>query len=233
MTTTTEEGLSVPASSSGKLPAASRSPASVGDLPAHLILDAAFVIADAFREESLSRLAANLDDSRVRIAFARVFATVIRAHIESGHPVRAVIENDRVLGVAALRSPHLKLNRWQLIVDLARRLPSMIRALRYMERGAIAAGRAARPLAGIPEPHYALEIIAVAPSWQGRGIARRLLDDVHGLVDGDARAAGCYLVTADERPRQIYEKQGYAVIDTRTTGHLTVYHMFRFAEHHR
>jgi GNAT superfamily N-acetyltransferase len=208
------------------------SDASVVDLPSYLIVDAARVIADAFQAESLGMLAANLRDPHVRIAFARVFATVIRAHIQSGHPVRAVIENDRVLGVVALRSPHVKLNWWQLIVDLARRLPSVVRALRHMKRTAFAAGMAAKPLTGIPKPHYVLEIIAVAPSWQGRGIARRLLDDVHAMVDGDARIAGCYLVTADERPRQIYEKQGYAVIDTRTTRHITVYHMFRFAEPH-
>ncbi|OOQ81599.1 acetyltransferase, GNAT family [Penicillium brasilianum] len=61
-------------------------------------------------------------------------------------------------------------------------------------------------------PHYYLEILAVHPSYQGRGLASKLLR--WGLARADDEGVEVYLSSSpDGRP--LYEKYGFQVLDER------------------
>lgn len=94
-----------------------------------------------------------------------------------------------------------------------RRVPGVMRAVRLRE-----------PL---PQPYHTLAAIAVHPDYQGQGIGRRLLNEVHRVSDEDLACTGVYLYTADLRNQRIYEHCGYRTLAERCTGELTIRHMFR------
>lgn len=60
-------------------------------------------------------------------------------------------------------------------------------------------------------PHYHLNMIGVRRSHQGRGLARILLDAVHGISDGSAESAGVSLTTELPRNVELYRHFGYEV----------------------
>jgi ribosomal protein S18 acetylase RimI-like enzyme len=76
-------------------------------------------------------------------------------------------------------------------------------------RAAAAADRAHAPIVAALGPHVALQVVAVAPAAQGRGIGAALLDAC--LVDADARRLPVVLTTANPNARALYERRGFRV----------------------
>lgn len=62
----------------------------------------------------------------------------------------------------------------------------------------------------VPEPHWYLDVIAVDPSRQGRGIGSGLLRAVNARADADR--APVVLLTFQLRNLGLYERHGYAVV---------------------
>ena len=106
-------------------------------------------------------------------------------------------------------------------------LPQLLAYLSRVNRRALQVLRAVRKPANMPGTYYTLDFIGVHPDHHGRGIARRLLDHVHAIVDADERVEGVYLITGEEKTRSIYERFGYRVLATHRAGGIDVYHMFR------
>jgi GNAT superfamily N-acetyltransferase len=67
----------------------------------------------------------------------------------------------------------------------------------------------------LTEPHWYLDVIAVDPVAQGRGIGGALLDAVHARADTDR--APIVLLTYQPTNLPFYGRHGYAVICERTT----------------
>jgi ribosomal protein S18 acetylase RimI-like enzyme len=88
-------------------------------------------------------------------------------------------------------------------------------------------GQIWRPL-GIETPHIHLNMIGVLPSHQGRGLARRLLDHVHGLSRSTPGSEGVTLTTEDPGNVAIYRRVGYEVVGhARVAPELETWAMFR------
>ena len=62
----------------------------------------------------------------------------------------------------------------------------------------------------VPEPHWYLDVIAVDPARQGRGIGGALLRAVQ--VRADAEGVPIVLLTYQPRNLNLYERHGYAVV---------------------
>ena len=93
--------------------------------------------------------------------------------------------------------------------------------------GAYHVGRAIQPPSDLPSPHYRLDSMGVAPSAQGQGIGKALTEAAHELVAADPNASGSYLVTGKEQTRDYYERFGYTTVDTKRSGDVVAYYMFR------
>jgi GNAT superfamily N-acetyltransferase len=199
----------------------------IAEVPADRHQEVTQTIAEAFREEAITSYALDKSDEEIRRRY-RVFKEImLQVFIDAGHLVLMAQEDERVTGAAIARVPHRPISRRTALSLLLPRLPSLLRVIFGLRRGFFRLPWAVRPPKDLPKPHYVLEILAVHPDHQGRGIARLLLERVHALADADDSAAGIYLTTGEEYTRQLYERFGYRVLITRQAGTLPVHHMFR------
>lgn len=68
---------------------------------------------------------------------------------------------------------------------------------------------------GVADPNVHLNILSIPPRYQGRGLARPLLDQVHLLSREYARSTGVSLTTEDPKNVRLYEYFGYRVVGRR------------------
>lgn len=158
----------------------------------------------------------------------------IRVLFESGQPVFTAKLDGDVVGVVLMTQPGVSLPPLRIVPQLVRSLPAFVRLLRRMNfSGAYHVGRAIQPPSDLPSPHYPLESMGVAPSAQGEAIGRVLTEAAHELVAADLNASGSYLVTGTDSTRDYFERFGYTTVDTKRSGDVVAYHMFRPSEQFR
>ncbi len=147
----------------------------------------------------------------------------------SGHRLLAATDGEALAGVAIVKSSSAKtvLCR-QLIGAVLPRAPRLVGLLGDMRWRQIWQIKPAMNLSvALPTPYYTLDILAVSPDFQGQGIGRLLLDNIHAQCDADAQAAGIYLYTGDEKNVHIYRRFDYEVLEENQVRTLTIWHMFR------
>jgi ribosomal protein S18 acetylase RimI-like enzyme len=119
--------------------------------------------------------------------------------------------SEKIEGVAAWLSPgKAPFGIWQII----RAVPFSI-LFRFGRQGAgrmRAYGKYVDKLHRklVPYPHWYLQIIGVAPAYQGRGFSSRLLRPMLERIDRDRMP--CYLETNAEKNAAIYRRFGFEVI---------------------
>ena len=69
---------------------------------------------------------------------------------------------------------------------------------------------------GVNEPNIHVNMLAVVPDHQGRGLARALLERVHAMSRERADSRGVTLSTESERNVALYRHMGYRVIGQAT-----------------
>jgi len=68
----------------------------------------------------------------------------------------------------------------------------------------------------VPEPHWYLLIVGVAPELQGRGVGTMLVKE--GLACADESKCPCYLETSEPRNLAFYQRQGFEVLEDAPLG---------------
>ncbi|MDX1675501.1 MAG: GNAT family N-acetyltransferase [Longimicrobiales bacterium] len=142
------------------------------------------------------------DDPSLR-ALVRFF---VMARLWRGHPVLGVRADDRVVAAATVTPPdpgpspepldRLREATWARLGEEARS--------RYE-----AFGRAAAAFR-VDAPHHYLNMIGVAGAHRGKGLARPLLDAVHGLTADHPLSGGVMLTTEAPENLPLYDRFGYA-----------------------
>ncbi len=80
----------------------------------------------------------------------------------------------------------------------------------------------------LDQPHYHLNLIGVRPSHRGRGLGRRLLEEVHRRSARDPVSCGVTLNTEDPLNVALYQRFGYRVLGhAHVSGELESWYMFR------
>ena len=77
------------------------------------------------------------------------------------------------------------------------------------------------------DPHYYLGMLGVAPSHQGSGYGRLLLEHIQAMSEGDPISTGVSLSTEDLSNVAYYERVGYRVIGEADVGEIHTWCMFR------
>ena len=81
---------------------------------------------------------------------------------------------------------------------------------------------------GIADPNVHVNMLAVLPARQGRGLARVLLEGVHALSRERPDSCGVTLTTESERNVALYRHLGYGIVGQRTIAPgLDTWGMFR------
>lgn len=77
-------------------------------------------------------------------------------------------------------------------------------------------------------PNYTVGAIGVAPEYQGRGVGRLLLDDIHARSAAHPTSQGVYLDTENPASKRFYERCGYrAIAHERLDGVIDIWGMYR------
>ncbi len=74
-------------------------------------------------------------------------------------------------------------------------------------------------------PHYFVGMVGVRPEHQGRGLARRLLDEIARMSTADAASEAVGLSTEDERNLSFYRRLGFRITGEATVGDLRTWHL--------
>ncbi|MCU0257489.1 MAG: GNAT family N-acetyltransferase [Solirubrobacteraceae bacterium] len=187
-------------------------PASAADAPAlDPVLAAAFA-ADPITEHILP------DPRRRDAALRRGMGHVLR---EVYVPAGGALTTEELDGVALWARPG---DPKPSALQELRGLPTFIATFRrHLPRAMRAFGEAEkrRP----DEPHWFLDVLAVRPDRQGRGIGGALVRA--GLADADAAGAPAFLVTSNPANVPLYEHLGFAVQEPFAIGPVRAWPMLR------
>jgi GNAT superfamily N-acetyltransferase len=203
---------------------------SIGPLRLEEHKAAASVIAQAFRHEGFISSTLRLSTPEQLERLTKMADLQLRFYHNAGHMLLAATKDGEVAGVAIVTLPHPKpLKRWYAqIASIVARLPRVAPILSQVKwRQTIKVGLKILPRAGLAEPHYRLEMLGVAPGFQGQGIGGRLLEEIQAHCDQDTEATGVYLYTADEANTMFYARRGYEVLAIKKAGPLMIWFMFR------
>lgn len=163
------------------------------------------VLADAFAGYPVMRFVlgrpAPAEDPHLR-ALVRFF---VLARLWRDHPVLGVPADDGLGAVATITppdpgpgAPELDALREEVWAELGSDARSRYEAF----------GTACEAFA-INAPHHHLNMVGVKRAYHGSGMARPLLDAVHGLADEDPGSAGVTLTTETPANLSLYEHFGY------------------------
>lgn len=188
--------------------------------------EAVDVLADAFHDYPVMRYVIGVDgedyDRRLRL----LIGVFVGRRVAHGHPIVAVEQDGAALGVATLTppgehgtpaSPEFEARRDVLWRELGEAAKARMDALvAIWERLAI------------PGPQWHLNMLGVRGSHAGRGLGRRLLDEVHRISRDDPGSAGVSLSTELPSNVLLYEHCGYQVRHhERVTEDLETWILFR------
>jgi len=149
----------------------------------------------------------------------RVRATLresIRLHFEAGQPAIGLLCNGRLVGVALIGAPGLRLElanqfKWKLRMILTTGFSCTRRYIDYNQQ----------IINSLPESNYhMLPLMAVHPEFQGQGIGRMLMSEVHHQCDADSESTGVALDTGNERYLEFYGSLGYEPLKEVTIGNV-------------
>jgi len=188
------------------------------------------IIAESFRHEGFTRTMWNLSTPEQRQRFVDAGTLRLLLSLNTGQQVLVATHDATVAGVAIVKPPAAKptLPWYRLAGMIIRRVPRLSKVLLDFRWRRMAQMIPAMKLAAkLPQPYYTLDILGVSPDFQGQGIGRHLLDQIHAQCDQDEQASGIYLYTGDEKNVHIYQRFGYEVLEKKQAGTLTVWHMFR------
>lgn len=184
------------------------------------------VFLDAFAVEAFTRAFIDLSIPANRELYSRTVKQKLALYLEIGHRLYCALEGPRLSGLMILKSPHIKA---PATLKVRRAAPHFAAYARLILLGIRARhlAQAVKPPDDLPEHHYVLEGLAVAPSRQGQGIGKMLLRQADLVQSGDSNSSGIYLYTGDESNKFLYEKYGYRVVKAKPAGEFTAYHMFK------
>ncbi|RSL31768.1 N-acetyltransferase [Salibacterium salarium] len=80
------------------------------------------------------------------------------------------------------------------------------------------------------EPHFYLTMIGVDPSYQGKGIGKKVLREIHEIAESSNPPYPFALDTENQQNVAYYESFGYELKDTKMIDGLRIYCMTRPAE---
>jgi ribosomal protein S18 acetylase RimI-like enzyme len=194
------------------------------------IAEAAVVMARAFQTESIASNALDLSTGWSLRVFARSVELWLETFRRWHQPLLVATLGDRVVGMAIVDAPDRRTGfPWRyLLASTLPFLPRLVRLLSMLRwRRVLRLKGLVRPPRGIPRERCALLSIAVAPEWQGQGVGRLILDEVHRIADSSPWSSGIYLYTGSEKNRDLYKRFGYRVVRAQKDRSFVVYHMFR------
>lgn len=185
------------------------------------------LFAETFKTEAITAYTYNFDHKQTEKQFYEATLLNARVYLARGHDIIIAKSNDAIVGIAVIKKT-IKgsfASLLKIVVPKIFNLFPLVTKVKY--KNAVAISKAMRLSQPLKEKHVTLSAIAVSAKYQGQGIGKRFLNEVHQRYAKDFEAV--YLYTADKKNKEIYSRAGYAVIEQSQTSDFDMYHMlYRF-----
>ena len=189
------------------------SPAEVKELDADRAPDVVDVLSEAFFDYPVMRFVLGPSQPDYERCLRSLVGVFVSARVLRGEPLLGVAGASGLEGAAIVSRPD------------EGPAPERFRALAaevWGELGVPARSRydafaSACATFRVDDPHLHLNMVGVRRSAQGTGLARKLIEHVHGMSLRDERSVGVTLTTEDPDNVPLYRHLGYGII-----GHATV-----------
>ncbi len=185
------------------------------------------VFLSAFKDEATTAVWLDLASEKLRRTYGTLVIIKFKLYMEAGNPIFIAINNNTIVGLIILKLHRVKTSKIKAMKLIIPRLPRLLSLLPHFIK-AIRMGMAdaTRAPGNLPPNHDVLEALAVHPDHQGKKIGRKLLDHAHDYLHNKS-SRGVYLMTGEEKNRQIYERFGYMLMEERDTKSFKSYHLYR------
>ncbi len=189
---------------------------------------AADVISQAFKTENITTTMYDFSVPEKFKTWEEInYFSAIKLY-ETGEKVILAEVDDKVIGAAYLRD-----SNQGSILDIIRAyfpdiLKFIIPAIKALNIRKILRSAKLFKTKKIPaENYYNLEVIGINSEYQGRGIARILLEEAEKFIRELEDYDGIYLYTGNEDTKNLYQHLGYQLIEQKENKYLTIYHMYK------
>jgi ribosomal protein S18 acetylase RimI-like enzyme len=200
-----------------------RTDQSVGRLARADKADAVEVLASAFQEYPVMQYVLKDAGNSYEEHLRALIGFFVESRLSRDWPLLGIRMNRQLVAVAAANSPGKK-PRPPELQEVYVRMTGMIgreaiERLKAFERASSSF---------VPDkPFYYLGMIGVRPEWQGKRLARTLIDHLHGMSEADPVSTGVCLSTEDPANVPLYEHLGYRVLGEADVGEIHTWGMFR------
>jgi ribosomal protein S18 acetylase RimI-like enzyme len=188
------------------------------------LYEAIDILSRAFEHDPLMRFIFERSTSDFQSSLAELFRFSCEVRIELEWPLLGCNHDSRLVGVACVTVPEHR--PWPK--SLSKKYEKLVSAI-----GPEATDRLERYSALTdthrPEaPHFYLAVFGVHPSFQGMGIGRLILNEVHTLSELHPTSIGVGLDTENEQNVTLYERFGYIVVVKTELNGMNLWSMFRY-----
>lgn len=190
------------------------------------------VFLPAFKDEATTASWLDLSSDNLKHPYGELVKIKIMLYLDAGNPIFVASEDNTIVGLTILKLHHIKTSKIMAAKLVIPKLPRLMVLAPHFIRGMrMGMADATRTPENLPQKHDVLEAIAVHPEHQGKKIGRNLLDHAHDYLNNNG-SPGIYLMTGEEKNRQIYERFGYTLVEERDTKSFKSYHMYRSITNH-
>lgn len=170
------------------------------------------VLAQAFNNDPMFSYFA-LEDEPPRLDLINWVAKTILRYSQRYNYIYTMQQD--LKGVAVWLPPgKYPLNDLRFLLSGLYRIPPKLRFDRFRQLIAVHSQLEEYHQQDLPEKHWYLFMLGVAPAYQSQGIGKLLLQPI--LKQADQEKLPCYLETSTEKAVRFYQKQGFQVLRSGT-----------------
>lgn len=185
--------------------------------------EAVKVLASAFYEYPVMRYVLKSEGAKYEVDLKALIGFICETRLTRNFPLLGIKVNDELVAAAGINEPEkipippdLKIVYSNLRITIGE---AAITRLESYERKS-------NPKS-LDVSHYFLGIIGVKPAHQGKGYARRIIEEVQLMSEAHSLSKGVCLCTEHPSNVPLYEHLGYKVISEADVGEIHTWAMFR------
>ncbi|CAM4332226.1 GNAT family N-acetyltransferase [Lacicoccus alkaliphilus] len=186
---------------------------------------AARIIAKSFQTEEFARNTFDFSDPQTEALFAELLKIELVVFMKHSEKVDVAMYGDEMAGVYSVKvtgGRHGFSNLKQTLKKLRKVVP-VAKRVKYKKLYRL--HKAMQQPRSIPKEAVLLEILAVSPDFQGRGVGSAMMNSLDDYSQSVGRPI--YLYTGNAENVSYYEKLGYRTMETIQKKDFTAYHMLK------
>lgn len=187
--------------------------------------EAARVIAKSFQTEEFAVNTFDFSDPKTEALFAEVLKIELEVFKKHNEKIDVVLYDGNVAGVATVKisGDRLGFSHFKQTLKRLRKVASVAKRVKYKKLFRLY--KAMQQPKSIPENAITLEMLAVSPDYQGKGVGKTMLDALDDYSEAVNRPI--YLYTGNAENVGYYEKAGFKMMDTIQKRDFTAFHMLK------